>query len=181
MSATPGGPNEPEPRWWKRILILLQRSRSYPFLVGLLAAVSAATGLYPFGPILAAAIVIAPRRWRAIYLASCVGATLGALAFAGSVELYGLPVIKSMFPGIEQSSDWLRYTHWIARYGWIALLIFAALPLTQMPVLLLSALSHISLVQIAIAILIGKLIKYGIYGIAVLSALKSIQDGRRVC
>lgn len=74
-----------------------------------MAAVSAGTGLYPFGPVLAAAIVIAPLRWREIYFASCLGATLGVLVFAGTIEFYGLPVVESMFPGIEQRTDWLRY------------------------------------------------------------------------
>lgn len=85
-------------------------------------------------------------------------------------------MVESMFPGIEQRTDWLRYSHWISRYGWVALLVFAALPVPQMPALLLSALSHISLPKIAVVILIGKLIKYGIYGIVVLSALKSIHE-----
>lgn len=175
MSEVPLVPSQEEPRWWMRILVAVQRSRSYPIVVGILAAVSAGTGLYPFGPVLAAAIVIAPQRWWKIYLASCLGATLGVLVFAGMVEFYGPPLVESMFPGIEQRTDWLRYTHWISRYGWIALLTFAALPVPQMPVLLLSALSHISLTKIAVAILIGKLVKYGIYGIMVLAALKGIQ------
>ena len=176
MSGVPIMPNREQPRWWARMLSRARSSRIYPFVVALLAAVSAGTGLYPFGPVLIAAIVIAPQRWWHIYFASCLGATLGVLVFAGAVEFYGLPVVESMFPGIEQRTDWLRYTLWISRYGWIALLAFAALPVPQMPVLLLSALSHISLAKIAIAIFIGKLIKYGIYGVMVLSALKGIQE-----
>ena len=176
MSATPLAPNPEEPRWWMRILSAVQHTRSYPFVVCLLAAISAGTGLYPFGPVLAVAIVIAPQRWRAIYFASCIGATLGVLVFAGTIEFYGLPVVESMFPGIEQRNDWQQYTHWVSHYGWIALLAFAAMPVPQMPVLFLSALSHVSLANIAIAVFIGKLIKYGIYGSATLSVLKRIQQ-----
>ena len=178
MSATPSEPEQEEPRWWMRILTGVQHSRTYPVVVSLLAAVSAGTGLYPFGPVLMAAIVIAPRRWRQIYIGSCLGATVGVLAFAWAVELYGLPVVDSMFPGIEQRSDWLQYTHWISHYGWIALLAFAASPAPQMPVLLLSALSHMGLAKIAAAVFVGKLIKYGIYGVVVLAALKVVQ-GRK--
>jgi membrane protein YqaA with SNARE-associated domain len=175
MAATPSEPKQEESRWWMRILTGVQHSRIYPVVVSLLAAVSAGTGLYPFGPVLTAAIVIAPRRWRQIYIASCLGATAGVLVFAWTVEFYGLPVVDSMFPGIQQRSDWLRYTHWISRYGWIALLVFAALPAPQMPVLLLSALSQMGLAKIAAAVFIGKLIKYGIYGVVVLAALKVVQ------
>ncbi len=159
-----------------RILARAQRSRGYPIVVGLLAAISAATGLYPFGPVLAASIAIAPRRWREIYLASCFGATIGVLVFAGMVELYGVKAVESMFPGIEQRTDWLRYNRWISSYGWIAMLAFAALPIPQMPVLLLSAMSQISLAKIAIAVLTGKLIKYGIYVMVILAALKGLQE-----
>lgn len=176
MSGAPIMPNREEPHWWARMLSAARSARSYPFVVALLAAISAGSGLYPFGPVLIAAIVIAPRRWQQIYIASCLGATAGVLVFAWTIEFYGAPVVDSMFPGIEQRPDWLRYTHWISRYGWIALLIFAALPVPQMPVLLLSALSHISLAKIAIAIFIGKLVKYGIYGVVILAALKGIQE-----
>lgn len=169
-------PKQDEPRWWLRFLAGARNSSSYPIVVGILAAVSAGSGLYPFGPVLAAAIVIAPKRWRQIYVASCLGATAGVLVFAWSVEFYGIPLVDSMFPEIEQRPDWLRYSHWISRYGWIALLTFSALPVPQMPVLLLSALSHISLAKIAVAILIGKVIKYGIYEIVVLAALKAIME-----
>jgi membrane protein YqaA with SNARE-associated domain len=175
MSDAPLSPKQDEPRWWMRILEGAQRSRSYPIVVGLLAAISAGSGLYPFGPVLIAAIVIAPRRWLWVYLASCIGAVVGVLVLAGMVELYGISVVDSMFPGLEHRSDWLRYTHWISHYGWVALMAFAALPIPQMPVLLLSALSHINLILIAVAVLIGKLIKYGIYVVVTLAALKGIE------
>lgn len=176
MSDAPLVPGHEESRWWMRILARLQRSRSYPVAVGLLAAISAGSGLYPFGPVLAAAIIIAPGRWRGIYLASCLGATAGVLVFAGMVEFYGLPMVESMYPGIENRTDWLRYNHWMSRYGWLALLAFAALPVPQMPILLLSALSHISLAKIAFAVFVGKLIKYGIYMTVILTALTSIRE-----
>lgn len=175
MSDAPWPPKQDEPRWWMRMLEATQRSGTYPIVVGLLAALSAGTGLHPFGPVLVAAIIIAPRRGLWIYLASCLGAVAGVLVLAEMVELYGHPVIDELFPGLDQRSDWLRYTHWISRYGWIALMAFAALPIPQMPVLLLSALSQISLAKIAFAVLIGKLVKYGIYVVVTLAALKGIE------
>lgn len=81
-----------------------------------------------------------------------------------------------MFPGFGQRPAWLRFTHWISRYGWIALLTFSALPVPQMSVLLLYALSHTSLTKIAVAIFIGKAIKYGIHEIVILAALKVITE-----
>lgn len=138
--------------------------------------VSAFTGLYAFGPIYILAIVISPARWKTLYIASCIGATVGVLILAGMVEYFGPHIVESFFPGLEQRSDWIQYTHWISKYGWIALMIFAALPIPQMPVLFLSALSNISLAKIAIAILIGKLVKYGVYGAVTVVAVKGMQE-----
>lgn len=160
---------------WLPLLERVRHARAYPFVIGLLAMVSAATGLYPFGPVLAAAVLVAPRRWWGTYLAACAGAVAGVLALAGMVQAYGLPWVAGLFPGIEQSAEWRRYTDWAGRYGWLALALVAALPLPQIPVLVLSALSHIGLGKIAAAVLLGKLVKYGLYGASVLALLRVVR------
>ena len=48
---------------WRGVLHGSRLSIVYPLLVGLLAVVSAGTGLYPYGPVLIAAVLIAPERW----------------------------------------------------------------------------------------------------------------------
>ena len=161
---------------WARLLGRLRHSMFLPFAVGLLAAVSSATGLYPFGPVLAAAVLAAPRRWWSLYVASCAGAVGGVLLLAGLVRTYGLPWAEALFPGVEQSAEWQRYVYWSARYGWLALAAFAASPLPQMPILVLSALSRIGLGPIALAVLVGKLVKYGVYGAAVLTVLRVLGE-----
>jgi membrane protein YqaA with SNARE-associated domain len=172
-------PKQEKPRWWARMLEGAQHSYTYPLVVCMLAAISAGSGLYPFGPVLVAALIIAPRRWLGIYLASCLGAVIGVLFLAGMMEVYGHAAIDEMFPELDQRSDWLRYSHWISRYGWIALMVFAALPIPQMPVLLLSALSQVGLPQIAFAVFVGKLVKYGIYMAVTLAALKEIEARKK--
>ena len=166
---------------WRRFLWRIRHSSFFPFVVGLLAAISAATGVYPFGPVLATAILVAPRRWWSIYGASCLGALVGVLTLAILVQSYGFPWVEALFPGIEQSADWQRCTYWWSRYGWLALAVFAASPLPQMPILVLSALSQMGLAKIAAAILVAKLIKYGVYGAAVLAVLRVLRerDGRQ--
>ncbi len=163
---------------WHSLLERIRHSRIYPLVIMVLAAISAGTGLYAFGPVLAAAVLVAPRRWWSIYAAACLGAVVGVLVLAGLVQAYGLPWVEALFPGVEESADWQGYTYWANRHGWLALAAIAALPLPQMPILILSALSHIALGKIALAILLGKLVKYGIYGAAVLAVLKVVHGGK---
>ncbi len=163
---------------WRPLLERIRHARIYPFVIVVLAAISAASSLFPFGPVLAAAVLVAPRRWWVIYAAACLGAVIGVLVLAGLVQAYGLPWVAALFPGIEGNAHWQTYTDWADRYGWLALAGIAASPLPQMPILILSALSHIPLGKIALAIFLGKLVKYGLYGGAVLTVLKILQ-GRK--
>lgn len=162
-------------RRWQPLLRGIRQGHAYVIAVFALAALSAASGLYPFGPVLAAAIAVAPRRWRAIYAAACLGAVTGVLLLAWAVQVYGLPWVEGRFPGIEGSAKWQDYRAWTTRYGWLALALVAALPLPQIPILVLSALGRLPLPLIALAVLLGKLVKYGVYGAAVLGLLRAVR------
>lgn len=159
---------------WRPLLDGVRHSPAYPIVVFVLAAVSAATGLYPFGPVLAAAVLVAPGRWWSTYAAACLGAAAGVLALASAVQWYGLPWVEASFPGIEQNGEWQDYRAWTARYGWLALALVAALPLPQVPMVVLSALGQLDPTLIALAVLPGKLVKYGVYGGSILALLKAV-------
>jgi membrane protein YqaA with SNARE-associated domain len=160
---------------WRPRLERVRRARIYPVVIAALAAASTASGLYPFAPVLVAAILVAPRRWRGTYLAACLGAVVGVLALAGLVQAYGLPWVEGMFPAAGRSGTWQLYEYWARRRGWLALALFAALPLPQTPILVLSALSHVGLGWIALAVLVGKLVKYGVYAGAVLALVGAVR------
>ncbi len=167
----------PRPQWHSA----LHRSRlsfAYPALVAILAVVSAGTGLYPYGPVLVAAVVIAPDRWLSTYLAACVGAASGATLLALAVQSLGGHLIAQYFPGLEHSAQWLWAERWITAYGSLALAAIAALPVPEVPPLLILALAKTPLALIAAAIFTGKLCKYGIYTFAVRLILRVIRLGR---
>ena len=161
----------------RRILHRARSSFAYPALVAALAVISAGTGFYPYGPVLATAVVVAPERWRAIYLAACIGAATGAMVLAHAVQTLGVGLITQYFPGLEQSDQWLRAEQWIAAYGSLALAVIAALPLPEIPPLLLTALAKTPLPLIGAAIFAGKLCKYGAYIFAVRLILRMIRLG----
>jgi len=164
-------------RNWRGFLHSMRLSPAYPALVGVLALISAGTGLYPFGPVLVAAVVIAPERWRSTYLAACVGAATGATLLALTIQFVGGHLVTEYFPGLEHSEQWTRAEQWIKAYGAVALAAIAAMPVPQMPALLILALANTHPLLIGLAIVVGKLCKYGAYALSAKVILNAIRRG----
>ena len=165
-------------RWsWRAVLHGSRLSLAYPALVGLLAVISAGTGLYPYGPVLVAAVVFAPERWRSTYLAACLGAATGATLLTLAVQSVGGHLIAQYFPGLEFSPQWKPAQQWIEAYGSFALAVIAALPVPEIPPLLIVALAKTPPPLVALAIFCGKLCKYGTYIFLVRLLLKAIRLG----
>lgn len=158
-----------------RLLFRVRHSPAYPLLVGALAVVSAATSLYPFGPVIIAATVFAPGRWRSTILASTLGAAIGATAFAALAQAVGPEVVDGWFPGLRESPVWAHSAAWLGRYGILALASITALPVPQMPALILAALGEMGLPAIVLALLLGKGVKYTVYVLGVLLVLRVLR------
>lgn len=164
---------------WRTFLHESRFSYEFPLLVGLLAFTSAATGLYPYGPVLVAAVILAPGRWRATYIASCLGAAAGATVLTLLIQTIGDQLIAVYFPDLQQSVQWLDAERWIASYGVASLIAIAALPLPQIPALLILALAKTPPLVVGLAIFAGKICKYGAYIAAVKLILASLPRGLR--
>ena len=158
-----------------RLLFGIRHSAWYPLLVGGLAVISAATSLYPFGPIIVAATVFAPNRWRGVIVGAALGAVIGASAFALLVQSYGVGLVDRFFPLLRESAIWEHSAYWINHHGSLALAAIAALPVPQMPAMILAALSEMGLLSIALALLVGKTLKYTVYVLGVLLVLRAIR------
>lgn len=158
-----------------RLLFRIRHSAWYPLLVGGLAVVSAATSLYPFGPVIVAATVFAPNRWRATIVGATLGAVIGATGLALFVQSVGLGLVDALFPALRESTIWAHSAYWIEHHGSFALVAIAALPVPQMPAIILAALSEMGLFSIALALLVGKTLKYTVYVLGVLLVLRAIR------
>lgn len=145
------------------ILASARRRKGFPFIVGLIAVVSSGTALFPFMPVLVMAAALAPSRWRSIYAAAVLGAATGAGLLAATIQFAGEGLAAFGIPEVGASPRWLEAAPLIRRYGAYALAIVAALPVPQVPVLLALALAKTSPLTIAVAVLVGKAIKYGAY------------------
>lgn len=158
-----------------RLLLRIRHSPAYPLGVGVLAVISAGTSLYPFGPVIVAATVFAPGRWRAIVVAAALGATLGATGLTLTVRGLGLELAEAWFPAVRDSGLGERSAYWLARHGGLALGAIAALPVPQLPAIVLAGLSDMHPGTVALALLLGKLVKYVIYVRAVVLLLRGMR------
>lgn len=144
------------------------KSRYYGFYLTLTAFVLMVTGLIPFEVILIPSVAAAPSRWRKIAVCGVLGCALGAVVLAGLFQSYGRPLTEFFFPQLHASRGWIQAEGWIANYGFFALTGIAALPVAQLPAIAVCGLMRMNLLQIGIAFLLGKSLKYGLisYGVA---------------
>ena len=113
---------------------------SSPLLtIMLVVALGAAFGMIPFGPL-----------------------KLGA-AGALLVELFGYfgrEVVSARFPQLVAAASWQLASGWLDDYGLLALMLVAASPMPQTPVVFFYALGEPSVAGTLIAIGVGKSVKY---------------------
>lgn len=158
-----------------RLLFRIRYGAAYPLLVALLAVLSAGTSLYPFGPVIVAATVFAPQRWLGVIGGATLGAVCGATGLTFVFRQLGIGLLDTYFPEVRQSAMWNHSEYWIEQHGELAIAAIAALPVPQMPALILAGLSEMSLATLALALLVGKLVKYGLYVGGVLFVLRAIR------
>ena len=164
---------------WKVFLLSARNSKGFPLLVGLLSIFSSGTALYPFAPVLVAALVFAPTRWRSIYLASALGAAIGAGSLTLAIQWLGNGLLSAQFQSLDALPHWLGARQLVEGYGAYAIAAVAALPVPQIPVLVALALAGTPPWQIALAILAGKLVKYGVYVLGTQLVLGAIHHRQR--
>lgn len=164
---------------WHRVLLAAREWKSYPLVVGLLAVVSSGTALFPFMPVLIAAIALAPARWPIIYLASVLGSATGAGLLATAVQTVDDGSLAAGVQWIGTAEGWLETRTLIRDYGDYAMAIIAALPVPQVPVLVALALAKTSPLTIAGAVLVGKTVKYGVYVLGTEAVIGLVRRVRR--
>ena len=137
---------------------------AYPVLVGAIALGLTVSMSVPFGGVLAVAVLLAATRWRAIVLCSSLGSSIGALVIYLMFHHLGWSQFIAAYPEIAKSNAWRDAARWIEQYGSFALFAISALPLPQTPALIFAGIYRMPMPEVWLAIFLGKLIKYGIYG-----------------
>lgn len=132
----------------------------YPLLVAALAFVATTTFSFPFAAVLIPAVLLAPSRWLWIGLLSGIASGCGAALLVEVFFSLGWDWAIGRYPELGQLPGWPWAVVWLQRYGLFAMLVIAASPMPQTPALLLLALSDPPRLGVALAVGIGKTIKY---------------------
>lgn len=132
----------------------------YPPLIGILAALDNIIIIIPNDGILIASSMLIPKRWLIYAICVTLGSTLGAWMLASLVESQGLPFVLEYFPGINESSMWIKTDEYFNKYGLLVVFAVAASPLVQQPIVILAALASTPVMKISLVIFAGRLIKF---------------------
>ncbi|HZP92881.1 MAG TPA: hypothetical protein VFB20_08375 [Burkholderiales bacterium] len=151
----------------ERIVRALDRAARSPWLpavVGTLSFLATVSMTVPATSVLVPGVLLAPRRWRSTALLASVGCALGATLLVAVFHHLGVHALQAQFPGMAESAEWRRLEDWSARFGILSVLIASALPMPQTPALLFCAIADVPDLQVLLAVLGGKLVKYGALG-----------------
>ena len=135
----------------------------FPAIVAAAAFVATLSITVPFSPFLALAVLIAPRRWKSITFWSSLGAALGAGLLYLAFHHLGWAGLVAAYPDVMRSRAWLDATRWLSDYGIVTLLIAAATPLPLTPALMVASISRLPVMEVLLALWLGKLVKYAAY------------------
>jgi membrane protein YqaA with SNARE-associated domain len=138
--------------------------RAYPLMIGFIALILTVSMTIPFASILIGAVLLRRDRWKEMVVLSSLGSATGGLILYLSFHYLGWIQIAAAYPDLTQSKAWSDATRWVTAYGIWALLGIAALPMPQTPALIFTAMSRLPISEVFLALFIGKLLKYGIYG-----------------
>jgi membrane protein YqaA with SNARE-associated domain len=136
---------------------------AYPLAIGAIALILTIS-MIPFASILVAAVLLRRDRWAGIVIFSSLGSATGGLALYLIFHHLGWTQILAAYPDLMQAKAWSDATRWVSAYGTWALLVIAASPFPQTPALIFAAVSQLPIAEIFLALFLGKLLKYGIYG-----------------
>jgi membrane protein YqaA with SNARE-associated domain len=136
----------------------------YPLIVGGIAFAMTLSMLMPFVPVLIGTVLVRREQWVAIVFVSSLGSAAGGLILYVAFHHLGWNQVVEAYPDLLQTAAWIDATWWLSAYGTWALFLIAASPFAQTPALLLAAVSDLAIQDVFVALLLGKFIKYGLYG-----------------
>lgn len=145
-----------------KTLQAVRNSRGFLPVLFLLGIGSTLSMMMPFTSILIVAVLIQPLRWRGAFCLGSIGSALGGSILAFVFHHLAWSQIYERFPEFVSSSAWQDILRWTAQYGLSALAVIAALPLPQTPALIFCSISQQPLWGVFLALLAGKLLKYGL-------------------
>ena len=137
---------------------------TYPLMVGIMALAMTVSMTIPFASILIGAVLLRRDQWKEIVVVASLGSATGGLFLYLIFHYLGWNQIVDAYPDLTKSKAWTDATAWVSDYGTWALLGIAAMPVPQTPALIFTAMSRLPVSEVFLALFLGKLLKYGLYG-----------------
>lgn len=146
------------------LLQIFTRRYWYPPLIGLLSLIDCFVILIPVDGILISSIFAVPRRW--VYLTFCVGvgSIFGGILFVYLIETFGIDLVLRISPNLLSSTIWSVTEHFFKSYGVLFVFLLATTPIGIQPALILASLVQTPFEELALAIFMGRAIKYLLLG-----------------
>jgi membrane protein YqaA with SNARE-associated domain len=141
------------------------RANTGHHLLGLAALLSfggTISAAYPVTAVIVTAVLLAPHRWLSLSLGCATGSALAGAVIVGVSHMLGYNEIHTLFPNLISTETWNEASHWIDDYGVWAIFGVGASPLPQMPLLIFFGIVDDRILEAFVALLAGKVLKYGI-------------------
>lgn len=149
----------------QKLQVWMERANRSNHLLALSALLSfggTLTAAYPVTAVIVTAVMMAPRRWLSLSLASSLGSALAGAIVVGVSHWLGYNEIHHLFPNLISPKTWDEASRWIGDYGVWAIFGVGASPLPQMPLLIFFGIVDDRIFEAFAALFAGKLIKYTI-------------------
>lgn len=127
-----------------------------------MAFAAAVTMSLPTAPLVSALVALRPRRWPIIVCWAVLGSATGTTLVMFAFQKLSLSWLNDKMPELMNSSHWQHLMEWVGQHGWWVVAAVAATPLSLLPVLALAAMLGMSLLDVFVAVALGKAVKYGI-------------------
>lgn len=132
----------------------------YPEFIGVLAALDYWILILPTDGLVISGVIFSPKRWLRYAIMIPILSTIGAVTFAIFIGEQGLPYIQTRWPGIETTAVWMWTETFFDQYGLLVVFLIAATPFAQHPAIMIAALAQSPYPKIALAVFLGRLLKY---------------------
>ncbi|MBL8471100.1 MAG: hypothetical protein KF778_16635 [Rhodocyclaceae bacterium] len=151
----------------QRLRGLLETHAASPEFAWYVATISLFTTLtasFPFGVVLAAAVLLNRRRWLRVSLLSSLTAATASLILLLLFGELGWQQVLERYPDLAQSTLYATLQGWLQRWGVWTLFLVTVLPVPQTASMAICAMAYYAPLPAFLALLAGKTVRYVFYG-----------------
>lgn len=132
----------------------------YTLLLSVFAALDNFVILIPTDGILISSTLLRARRWFLYACAITIGSACGALLLIYLLRSFGVPWLLEFYPTLDEGFIWATTEQFFLKYGLIVVFLVAITPVMQHPAIVLACMSELPVLNIFLALLLGRFIKY---------------------